>query len=108
MIYPSFERFLTLTAEGNLIPLYAEILADRETPVRVLERLGGRPSVFLLESVEGGEKWGRYSFLGAEPRTVVRIRREETVIEEDGGRRSIPTGIDPLAVLREMVGGFRP
>ncbi|HPQ60327.1 MAG TPA: hypothetical protein PLR43_02280, partial [Syntrophales bacterium] len=65
MHHPPFETFEKMAAKGNLIPLYREILADLETPVSALVKLADRENVFLLESVEGGEKWGRYSILGA-------------------------------------------
>ena len=67
MHYPTFEMFESLASRGNLIPVYREILADTETPLSVLMKLSGRPYAFLLESVEGGEKWGRYTFIGADP-----------------------------------------
>lgn len=108
MIYPSFEEFMRRAGEGNLIPVYREIIADRETPVRVLERLGGSPYVFLLESVEGGEKWGRYSFIGFEPRALIWVRPTETIVEENGCRRRVPHAGDALAVLREKIEGRRP
>ena len=59
--------------KGNLVPVYREILADEETPVSALMKIGRQPYAFLLESVEGGEKWGRYTFLGADPRAVFRL-----------------------------------
>ena len=78
---PDFETFTKLAKEGNLIPVFREILADTETPVTALMKLADRPHVFLLESVEGGEKWGRYSFLGADTRAIFRVRGDEVVIE---------------------------
>ena len=71
-ITPSKEEFLKLAQQGNLIPVYAEILADAETPVSAYQKLQKNGPSFLLESVEGGERIGRYSFLGANPRTVIR------------------------------------
>ena len=58
------EEFFVPLIQGNLVPVYREILADTDTPVSAAMKLGGSPS-FLLESVEGGEKWARYSFLGS-------------------------------------------
>ena len=63
MYYPTKEEFISLSRKGNLIPVYKEILADMETPVSAYKKIQGQYS-FLLESVEGGEKIGRYSFLG--------------------------------------------
>lgn len=74
-ITPSKEEFLKLAGQGNLIPVYAEILADAETPVSAYQKLLKTGPSFLLESVEGGEHIGRYSFLGANPRTVIRVEQ---------------------------------
>jgi len=108
MFTPDFETFTKLAREGNLIPVCREILADTETPVTALMKLAGRPNLFLLESVEGGEKWGRYSFLGADPRLVFRVRGDEVVIEENHAVRRRPHGGDPLRFLREILGRYRP
>ena len=63
MITPSLSEFIRLSKKHNLIPLRREIIVDRVTPVSVYERLqAGEPHAFLLESVEGGERFGRYSF----------------------------------------------
>jgi anthranilate synthase component I len=74
-ITPSKDEFLELAERGNLIPVYAEILADAETPVSAYQKLLKTGPSFLLESVEGGEHIGRYSFLGANPRTVIRVEQ---------------------------------
>jgi anthranilate synthase component 1 len=74
-ITPSREEFLKLAGQGNLIPVYTEILADAETPVSAYQKLAKNGPSFLLESVEGGEWIGRYSFLGANPRTVIRVEQ---------------------------------
>src|SRR5512143_286380 len=70
--FPSREAFRELARAGNLIPVYREILADGDTPVSAYSKLGRRDHSFLLESVVGGEKWAAYSFIGVEPRAVVR------------------------------------
>jgi len=108
MYYPAFEDFRKLAAAGNLIPVYREILADMETPVSALMKLSGRPNVFLLESVEGGEKWGRYTFLGSDPRVIFRVRGGEVIIERNGETERIQHGGDPLRHLRELLAGYRP
>ena len=99
---PNFETFTRLAKEGNLIPVYREILADTETPVTALMKLADRPHLFLLESVEGGEKWGRYSFLGADLLAIFRVRGNEIVIEENGTVQRRPHGGDPLRFLKEL------
>jgi anthranilate synthase component I len=107
MIHPDFETFTRLAGEGNLIPVCREILADTETPVTALMKLAGSPHVFLLESVEGGEKWARYSFLGADPRLIFRIRGGEAIIEEKGVVRRIAHQGDPLRFLKELLNRYR-
>ena len=72
MFTPSKSEFLKLAKKGNLIPVYHEILADAETPVSAYQKLRKTGASFLLESVEGGEHIGRYSFLGANPSTMIR------------------------------------
>ena len=72
---PSKAEFVQLAQQGNLIPVYAEVLADAETPVSAYQKLQKTGPSFLLESVEGGENIGRYSFLGANPRTVIRVAK---------------------------------
>ena len=108
MYYPDLETFKKLSREGNLIPVYREILADVETPVTALSKLAARSHVFLLESVEGGEKWGRYSFLGADPRVVFRVIGQEVEIRDNGQAQRFPHGGDPLRYLQELLKKYRP
>jgi len=108
MIHPDFETFAKRAREGNLIPVCREILADTETPVTALMKLADRPHLFLLESVEGGEKWARYSFLGVAPRMIVRIREGEVLIKEKDSQRRVAHGGDPMKVLKEILGRSRP
>src|SRR5581483_6212502 len=78
-IHPSFDDFKKLAKRGNLISVFTEVLADSVTPVSLLSSEWDRnPSCLLLESVEGGEKLGRYSIVGFEPQAVVRERNGDT------------------------------
>ena len=74
MYSPSREEFAKLTSQGNLIPVYREILADMETPVSAFCKIDDKQSAFLLESIAGGEKWARYSFLGVGSGRAFRCR----------------------------------
>lgn len=107
MIYPDLEKFKELAGKGNLIPVYKEILADTDTPVTAFLKLGGTPS-FLLESVEGGEKWARYSFLGSRPAKIIRGRGN--TIEIITGRKP-PVAFEsdnPLDVIKKEISRYRP
>ena len=83
-----YPEFIRLSAKGNLVPVYREIRGDTETPVSAFLKLRSPAHAFLLESVEGGERWGRYSFLGDRPRLLVRQQAEVTTIEEEGRSRT--------------------
>jgi len=108
-LFPDKAAFLELAGHGNLVPVCLEVLADTETPVSALAKMSrnGNP-VFLLESVEGGERWGRYSFLGSSSRRQVRVFPETVLVENGSSRTEYPHGGDPLAVLRQVMAEFRP
>ena len=89
MYSPTLEEFSKLTAQGNLIPVTRRLLADVETPLSAYRKIRGQGESFLFESVEGGEHLGRYSFVGCNPRAVVRqVGRSVEVME---GNRIIET-----------------
>src|SRR5271169_3902297 len=85
MLKPEEREFEDLAARGfNLIPVAREIAADLETPVSAFLKIARGDYAFLLESVRGGEKWGRYTFLGAEPATVIRARDQRMDVIRPG------------------------
>jgi anthranilate synthase component 1 len=104
---PSLADFLELSRGGNLVPVYREILADTETPVSAFLKTARGEHAFLLESVVGGDKWGRYSFLGSEPAAVFVSRGTTVTLEEQGKPVRTFTAADPLEALREMLAGYR-
>ncbi|MEC4679095.1 MAG: anthranilate synthase component I, partial [Nitrospirota bacterium] len=65
-----FEDFCSFADQGNLVPIYREILADFDTPVSAFSKINTGSHSFLFESIEGGENWARYSFLGSQPSVV--------------------------------------
>ncbi|MGE4577929.1 MAG: anthranilate synthase component I [Desulfuromonadales bacterium] len=108
MYYPSLEQFRSLTREGNLIPVCRDILADMETPVSAFRKIDDGQTSFLLESIEGGEKWARYSFLGSGPAKVFRSSgRHFEILEGSSILRSGETS-DPLSELRQFLEPYRP
>ena len=108
MYQPSFAEFEKLAKKGNLIPVYREILADVETPVSVLMKLQNKDHVYLLESVEGGEKWGRYSFLGTDAGVVFRVHGKKVIIEDNGKITTREHNGNPLNFLRELLKRYKP
>ena len=107
MFQPSFKEFCLLTKQGNLIPVYQELLMDLETPLSFFKRLERDRYAFLLESVEGSERWARYSFLGTRPYLVFKSRGKEIDIIEDGKKKSL-TADSPLQVLEGLLKDVRP
>ncbi len=109
MFHPSRQEFIRKSAEGNLIPVYREILADRLTPVSAFEKIADGPGAFLLESVEGGENLARFSFLGCEPFLTLRTRGRAATIEEAGTARTVelPEGGDALTLLQELLTRYK-
>src|SRR5512136_721346 len=84
MISPTLDEFLRLTGSGNLIPVTTRILADIETPLSAYRKIRGQGESFLFESVEGGEHLGRYSFVGCNPRAVIRQWGSRVEVVENG------------------------
>ena len=108
MLRPSEDRFVALAAQGNLIPVAREILADYDTPLSLFRRLDDGRTSFLLESVEGGEKWARWSFIGSGARAVFRARGNDVEWTERGETRRLRVDGDPLVALRERLAELRP
>ncbi|MBL0700441.1 MAG: chorismate-binding protein [Desulfosarcina sp.] len=107
--FPDIAEFRRLAEKHNVIPVCVEILADTETPVSILKKLYDNDGpVFLFESVEGGERWGRYSFIGASARCKIKIYSTFVEIEEKGSPKHIPHYGDPLSILRNFMKRFVP
>jgi anthranilate synthase component 1 len=105
-ISPSLDEVRRLAAEGyNLIPVWRDDLADTETPVSAYWRLNGDGPGFLLESVEGGERMGRFSFIGGEPLATVTLDAGQAVVEGAGGGTSAFS--DPTELLASMLARYR-
>ncbi|MDD5190847.1 MAG: anthranilate synthase component I [Dehalococcoidales bacterium] len=77
MYHPKLEEVKQLKGQGNIVPVYREVVADMETPVSAFLKIRGAGYAFLLESVEGGERIGRYSFIGADPYRIIRTEKTE-------------------------------
>lgn len=109
MIYSlSLDEFRSYAKQGNLIPLFREILADQDTPVSAFAKIDHGPSAYLLESIQGGEKWARYSFLGSGSPLVIYEDRGDLCVKKGGRVRRIPSQNAPLDRLREILEIYRP
>src|SRR5258708_29131945 len=84
MYSPKLDEFQKLAAQGNLIPVTRRLLADIETPLSAYRKIRGAGESFLFESVEGGEHIGRYSFVGCNPRAVIRQQGSRVEVFDDG------------------------
>ncbi|HXJ59541.1 MAG TPA: anthranilate synthase component I [Verrucomicrobiae bacterium] len=120
MYSPTFEEFQALVSQGNLIPVTRRLLADCETPLSAYRKIRGQGESFLFESVEGGEHLGRYSFVGCNPRAVLRQTGATLEILENGrvtdqytvtgpAAAGAPKSVrDGLVVVEQMLKKFRP
>src|SRR5437588_3950424 len=119
MYSPILAEFLKLAAQGNLIPVTRRLLADIETPLSAYRKIRGQGESFLFESVEGGEHLGRYSFVGCNPRAVIRQIGSKVDYLENGRvletfeihhkARNEPLKVrDGLEVVERVLGRFRP
>ncbi len=102
---PGRAEFARLATEHTVVPVWCELLGDLETPLSVLRKLGDTPGTVLLESVEQGERWGRYSFLGTDPFAVLTVRGT-TVAWSGTVPHGLPDG-SPLTVLRAALEQLR-
>ena len=84
MYSPTLAEFLKLAAQGNVVPVTRRLLADIETPLSAYRKIRGPGESFLFESVEGGEHLGRYSFVGCNPRAIIRQQRDQVQVRENG------------------------
>ena len=101
MIVPTRSEFETLARGGRLVPVYREVFADMDTPVSAFLKVDGEPYSFLLESVEGGEKWGRFSLLGSRPSMVFVARGDRCELLRDGQAR--PLAGHPVEELARLL-----
>lgn len=107
MVFPDFTEFCRLAEQGNLVPVYREIMADMDTPVTAFCKIDDGKHAFLFESIEGGEKWGRYSFLGSSPSMIFRSKANQVEIIENGQLTSY-TSTDLADELRKIIDRYKP
>ena len=107
-LYPTFERFRSLSRGAGLVPVWREFLFDVDTAVTAYAKLAEPPFGFLLESVVGGEQWARYTFLGTRPRGAWKLQRGVvSTWTPEGGWVEVDTD-DPLADLDARIQARAP
>jgi anthranilate synthase component 1 len=107
MIKPELKEVLKLSKTYNIIPVYGETLADLETPLSAYMKIDDPENSFLLESIEGGEKTARYSFLSRKPYEIFSYA-DGKITREINGKKEITASCDPLGELKKIFGGFKP
>ena len=108
MIFPDFSQFLELAKQGNFVPVYQEWVADLDTPVSAWYKVcAGQPYSFLLESIEGGEKIGRYSLVGCDPLWTLEARGQQSTQTHRDGSQVVIDG-DPFAALAQCLEPYHP
>ena len=111
MYYPTKKEFKKLSKKGNLIPVYRELLADMETPVSAFKKIDTGEYSYLLESVEGGEKIGRYSFLGSNPSLLLKVKGNIVELFEKKGiefkRKTYTLKKDPLDEIKNIIDQYK-
>jgi len=118
MFYPEKQEFVELSKKGNLIPVALKLLADFETPLSAYTKIRGKSEAFLLESVEGGERIGRYSFVGCNPAKVIRqignqvevkskdkIESTYTVVQSPKNKNEVRDGLE---VIQRIMARYKP
>ena len=107
--FPEKHEFLEFARTCNVIPVCTVILADMETPVSILQKFFSRDKeCFLLESVEGGERWARFSFLGLSAFGSIKVFSRDVEIKTQNETRTIEHHNAPLDIIRDFSKGFRP
>ena len=106
-VTPSLGEFIELTKQGDVIPVFAEFIADGETPVSAFKKLDRGGYSFLFESTEKNDVSGRFSFVGVDPRVVLECYGCEIRMIEDGNERRLETSGDPLDEVRKLMARYQ-
>lgn len=108
-IHPSKSEFRALSKKGNTIPVYLDLTADCETPLSAYFKIREDKPAFLFESIIGGERIGRYSFLGSNPHKVIRVFDDEIMITQKNGEiEKLSAQQDPLSVVENLMARYKP
>ncbi|OEH85921.1 anthranilate synthase component I [Desulfuribacillus stibiiarsenatis] len=104
-MYPSFQTFCEFAKDYQMIPIQKEYIADFETPISIFNKIVHEKNVFLLESVEGGEKWARYSFIGKNPFLIATIHNQQLILK--GTINQEIKTLQPLDELERILSDYK-
>jgi len=109
MLTPDFKKFSRLAQKGAIIPVFREIIADLETPVSTFLKLAAKQKYsYLLESVEGGERWGRFSFISWAPKIIFSSKGGNFSARCPGQKQVWKKTADPLHELKTLMSAYTP
>ncbi len=106
MVTPDLSGFESMSRDHNIVPVFREISIDYDTPVSLFDKVAGGDYAFLLESLEGGERWGRYSFIGFRPFLLIKTRGKEVEMEDRDGTRTVQVE-NPIDFLQDLMKKYR-
>ena len=106
-VTPNLEEFIELAKQGNVIAVFAEFIADGETPVSAFKKLDRGGYSFLFESTEKNDVSGRFSFVGVDARVVLQSYGREVRIIEDGNDRRLEISSDPVDQVRKLMARYQ-
>jgi len=108
MTLTTFQEFESIAKDANLAPVIDTVSVDMDTPISIYLKVASGPYSFLLESLEGGEKWGRYSFIGLSPLLIFGSKGSQVFQEYPDGSRQWQETQDPLEEFQRILEGFKP
>src|SRR5213083_234585 len=106
-VTPTLGEFIELAKDGNVIPVFADFIADGETPVSAFKKLERGGYSFLFESTEKNDVSGRFSFVGVEPRVIIQSYGREIQVVDRGTEKRFDTATDPLDEIRKLMARYQ-
>ncbi len=108
IVNPTLDKVIELSKKFNLIPIYVELLADLETPISAFMKINKSKYCFLLDSVVGGERIARYSFMGNKPYLIFQARHNQCILIKNGTEKEYIDTTDPIEYLRSLISRYKP
>ncbi len=105
MIYPNYEKFKEESKSSKMVPICMEVKGDMDTPITLFRKLCKNKNSYLLESMEGGNKWGRYSFIGRNPFIIIKSYKNKVMIEK--GKEVSQEEGNPLEIIKKLINEYK-